>query len=152
MRNFKNCTQVLDNQLNRQASELVSGQKEDSFSTQLAPRRKMSILYHIRLNEAKKFNNVEKSIEKVFIFYDYPMFLDKVIRDHLVTHRYRREHIESYCEDDCNDDEPIEKVIHVHEVCKFDDDSLRLDDLFRDDLVTYTLPRRKLNHVVMMYA
>ena len=26
----------------------------------------------------------------------------------------------------------------MHEVCKFDDDSLFLDDLFRDNLATYT--------------
>jgi len=56
----------------------------------------------------------------------------------LVTHRSRREQVESYCEDNCNNDKPIEKVIHVHEVCKFDDDFLCLDYLFRDDLVTYT--------------
>jgi len=37
-RKFRTSTQVLDNQPNRQASELVSGQKEDSFSTQLAHR------------------------------------------------------------------------------------------------------------------
>jgi len=86
------------------------------------------------------------------IFEDYPRFLDKVIRDHLATHKSRGEQIESYCEDDCNDDKPIEEVIHVHEVCKFDDDSLHLDDLFRDDLVTYTPQRRKLNYVVRMYA
>jgi len=30
----------------------------------------MSILDHIRLDEAKKFNNVEKPIEKVCIFDD----------------------------------------------------------------------------------
>ena len=83
---------------------------------------------------------------------DYPRFLYKVIRDHLTTHRSRRKLVESYCEDDCNDDRPIEEVICVHEVCKFDDDSLCLDDLFRDDLVTYTPPRRNLNHVVRMYA
>ena len=137
-KNFKTNTQVLDNQLNRQASEIVSGQKKIFFSTQLAPRRKMSILDHICLDEVKKFNNVEKPIEKVCIFDDYPRFLDKMTRDHLATHRSRREQDESYCEDDCNDDEPIEEVKHVHEVCKFDDDSLCLDDLFRDDLVTYT--------------
>ena len=39
-KNFKTSTQVLDNQLNRQASKLVSRQKEDSFSTQLAPDEK----------------------------------------------------------------------------------------------------------------
>jgi len=75
-----------------------------------------------------------------------------VIRNYLATHRSRREQVESYCEDDCNGDERIEKVIRVYEVCKFDDDSLYLDDLFRDDLVTYTPPRRKLNHIVRMYA
>ena len=32
----------------------------------------------------------------------------------------------------------------MHEVCKFDDDSLYLDDLFRDDLVTYTSPEEKV--------
>jgi len=80
----------------------------------------------------------------VCIFDDYPRFLDKVIRDHLTTYRSRREQVESYCEDDCNDDEPIEEVIHMHEVCKFDDDSLCLDDLFRDDLVTYTPPEEKI--------
>jgi len=32
----------------------------------------------------------------------------------------------------------------VHEVCKFDDDSRYLDDLFRDDLVTYTPPDEKV--------
>ena len=72
--------------------------------------RKMSILNHIRLNEAKKFNNVEKPIEKVCILDDYPRFLNKVIRDHLAIHRSRREQVESYCEDNCNDDKPIEEV------------------------------------------
>ena len=72
------------------------------------------------------------------------MFLVKVIRDHLATHKSRREPVESYCEDSYNDEEPIEKVIYVHEVCKFDDDSLYLDDLFRDDLVTYTPPEEKV--------
>ena len=67
-----------------------------------------------------------------------------MIRDHLSTHKSRREQVESYCEDDCNDDKPIKEVIHVHEVCKFDDDSLCLDDLFRDDLVTYTPPGEKI--------
>ena len=84
---FRISTQVSDKQLNRQANELVSGQKKDTFSTQLAPRQKISILNYIRLDEVRKFNKIEK---------------------------------------------PIEKVIHVHEVCKFDDDSLYLDDLFRD--------------------
>jgi len=98
----------------------------------------MSIVNHIRLDKAKKFNNIEKPIEEVCIFNDYPRFLDKVIRDHLATYTSHREQVELYCEDDCNGDEPIEKVIHVHEVCKFDDDSLCLDDMFRDDLVTYT--------------
>ena len=86
------------------------------------------------------------------IFDDYPRFLDKVIREHLTTHRSRGEQIDSYFKDDCNDEEPTEKVIHVHEMCKFDDDSLRLDDLFGYNLVTNTPPRRKLNHVVRMYA
>jgi len=112
----------------------------------------MSVLYHIRLDEAKKFNNIDKPINKVCIFDDYHRFLDKVIRNHLATYKSRRKQVESYCEDECNGDEPIEKIIHVHEVCKFDDDSLCLDDLFRDDLVTYTPPRRKLNHIVRMYA
>ena len=119
---------MLDNQLNRQATELDSGQKEDSFSTQLAPRRKMSIVDHIRLDETKKFNNVEEPIEKVCIFDDYPRFLDKVIKDYLVTRRSHRDQVESYCEDDCNDDKIIEEVIHVHEVCIFNDDSLCLYD------------------------
>ena len=44
---------MLDNQLNRQASELVNGQKEDSIATQFAPTQKMSILDYIRLDEAK---------------------------------------------------------------------------------------------------
>ena len=112
----------------------------------------MSILNHIRLDEAKKFNNIEKSIEEVYILDDYARFLDKVIKGYLATHRSRREQVESYCEDDCNDDKPIKEVIHVHEVAKFDDNSLCLDDLFRDDLVTYTPSRRKLNHVVRIYA
>ena len=89
--NFKISTQVLDNQLNKQANELVSGQKEDSFSTQLTPRRKMSILNHIRLKEARKFNNIEKLIEEVCILDDYPRFLDKVIRDYLATYISRKE-------------------------------------------------------------
>jgi len=121
---FKISTQVLDNQLNRQASELISGQKEDSFFGQLVPRWKIWILEHIRFDEAKKFNNVEKPIEEVCIFDDYPRFLGKVIRYHLATHRSHRKQVESHCEDNCNDDEPIEEVIHVHEVCKFVDDSL----------------------------
>ena len=149
---FRTSTELLDNQLNQQASELVNGQKEDSFSTQLAPRRKISILNHIRLEEAKKFNKVEKPIEKVCILDNYSRFLDKVLRNHLATHRSHREQVESYCEDDCNDEKPIEEVIHVHEVCKFDHDSLCLDDLFRDDFVTYTPPKRKLNHVAMMHV
>ena len=119
---------MLDNQLNIQASELVSGQKKDFFCTQLAPKRKMSILDHIRLDEAKKFNNVEKPTEKMCIFDEYPRFLDKVIRDHFVIYRSRRKQVESYYEDDYNDDEPIEEVIHAHEVCKFNDDSLCLYD------------------------
>ena len=174
---------MIDNQLNRQASELVSFRKRKIFSTQLSPRRKISILNRIRLDEAKKFNNVEKPIEEVCILDDYLKFLDKVIRVHLATHRSRREQVESYCKDDCNNDETIEEVIHVHEEYKFDDDSLCLDDLFRDDLVIYTPteekiescanlmmilyvwmtclemiwlhthpPRRKLNHIVRMYA
>ena len=76
---------MLDNQLNRQASMLVSVQKEDSCSTQLAPRRKISILNHICLDEEKKFNNIEKLTEKVCILDDYPKFLDKVIRDYFAT-------------------------------------------------------------------
>jgi len=106
---------VHDNQLNRQTNELVCGQKEDSFFTQLSPRRKMSILIHIRLDEVRKFNNIEKPIEEVCILDDYCRFLDKVIRDHLTIHRSRREQVESYCENDCNDNEPIQEVIHVHE-------------------------------------
>ena len=86
------------------------------------------------------------------IFDDYPRFLDSVIRDHLTTHRSHGEQIESYFKDDCNDDEPTEEVIHVHKVHNFEDDSLYLDDLFRDDLFTYTPPRRKLNYVMRMYA
>jgi len=66
----------------------------------------------------KKFNNVEKPIEEVCILDDYPRFLDKVIKDYLAKHRFRRG--------------------QVHEVCKFDDDSLYLDDLFNDELITYT--------------
>ena len=84
----------------------------------------MSILDHICLDEAKKFNNVEKPIEEVCTLDNYPRFLDKVIKDYLATHRSIREQVESYCEDDCNDDKSIEEVIHVHEVYKFDDDSL----------------------------
>ena len=77
----------------------------------------MSILDHIHLDEAKeKFNNIETPIEEVCIIDDYPRLLDKVIRDHLATHRSRREQVESYCEDDGNNDKPIEEVIHVHEV------------------------------------
>jgi len=79
----------------------------------------------------------------VNIFDDYPRFLEKVIRDHLATYRSHREQVKSYCEDDCNDDEPIGEVIHVHKVCNFDDDSPSLDDLFRDNLVTYTSPEEK---------
>ena len=78
------------------------------------------------------------------IFDDYPRFLGKVIRYHLATHRSHRKQVESHCEDNCNDDEPIEEVIHVHEEYKFDDDSLCLDDLFRYDLVTYTPPEEKI--------
>ena len=63
-KNFKTSTQVRDNKLNRQANELVSGQKEDSFSTQLAPRWKMSIVGHIHLDEARKFNNIENLLRK----------------------------------------------------------------------------------------
>ena len=75
------------------------------------------------------------------IFNDYPRFLDKVIRDHLATYRSCREQVESCCEDDCNDGEPIEKVIYVHEVSKFNDNSLSCEDvcivdepLFLDEL------------------
>jgi len=110
------------------------------------------ILNHIRLDEAKKINNVEKPIEKVCIFDDYPRLLDKVIRDHLATYKSCRAQIESYCEDACNDNEPIDEVIYAHEVCKFDDDFLCLNDLFRDDWLHIHLSRRKLNHLVRLYA
>ena len=75
----------------------------------------MSILSHIRLKEARKFNNIEKPIEEVCILDDYPRFLDKVIKNYLATNRSHREQVESYCEDDCSDNKPIEEVIHVHE-------------------------------------
>jgi len=51
----------------------------------------MLILNHICLDEAKKFNNVEKPIKEVCIFNDYPRFLDKVIRNHLAAYRSHRE-------------------------------------------------------------
>ena len=95
------------------------------------------------MTKQKKFNNIEKFIEEVCIFDDYLRFLDKVIKDHLAIHKSRREKVESYWKDNCND-EPIEEVIHVHEVCKFDDDSLCLDDLFKDDLVTYLPSEEKV--------
>ena len=91
---------MLDNQLNRQGSELVSGPEEDSFSTRLAPRQNISILNHFRLDVAKKINNVKQPIAEVCIFDDYPRFLDKVIIEHLVIHISHREQIELYCEDD----------------------------------------------------
>jgi len=75
-----------------------------------------------------------------------------LFREDLDTHTPPKEQVESYCKDECNDEEPIEEVIHVYEVRKFDDDSLFLEDLFRDDLVTYIPQKRKLNHVVRMYA
>ena len=81
---------------------------------------------------------------------DYPRFLDKVIKDYLVAHRSRREQVESYCENDCNDDKPIEDVLHVHGRVNLMIPMFR--DLFRDDLLTYTTPRRKLNHIVSIYA
>ena len=47
----------------------------------------------------------EKTIEKMYIFDDYPRYLDKVIRDYLATLTPRIVQIESYCEGDCADDE-----------------------------------------------
>jgi len=110
---FRTITQVCDIQLNRQANKLVSRQKEDFFSTQLSPKRKISILDNICLDKARKFNNVEKSIDEVCILDDYSRFLYNVIKDHLATHRSHRDQVKSYCEDDYNDDKPIEEVIHV---------------------------------------
>jgi len=112
----------------------------------------MSILDHIRLDEVKKFNNVKKPIEKVCILNYYPRFLNKVIKDYLATHRSHREQVESYCEDNCNNDKPIEEVIHVHEVANL----MMIFYVWMTCLEMIWLhihpSRRKLNHVVRMYV
>jgi len=82
----------------------------------------ISILNHIRLHEANEFNNVDKPDEKVCILDDYRRFRDKLIRDHLAEYSPRREQVESYSEDKC------------------DDESLCLDEVFQDNWDTHTPP------------
>ena len=83
--------------------------------------RPMSILDHINMSihsiemsfestPSSYFNRIEeleyeKVVEEVCIFDDYPRFLDKVIRDHLVILTPHVEQVESYCKGDSDDDE-----------------------------------------------
>ena len=61
----------------------------------------MSILYHIRLHEENEFNT--EPDKKVCIFDDYRRYWDKLIRDQLAEYSPRREQVESYSEDKCDD-------------------------------------------------
>ena len=78
----------------------------------------MSILDHIRFHEENEFNNVDKPDEEVCILNDYHQFRDKLVRDHLAEYTPRKEKVESYSEDKC------------------DNESLCLDEAFQEDLDT----------------
>jgi len=86
----------------------------------------MSILDHISLHVVNLFNNVDKPNEEVGILDDYHRFRDKLIRDHLAEYTHRREQVETYSEDKC------------------DDESLSLDEMFQDVWDTYTPPKKKV--------
>ena len=85
--------------------EHISVSTHSIKSTQSVPGPKSSILEHIHFHEAKKFNTFEKPVEEVCILDDYPRYLDKVIRDHLAIHTPSVEQVESYCENEYDDDE-----------------------------------------------
>ena len=112
--------------LEMMVNELAVEQEEDSFSTQpvLDPKpnrpisiqehinrdrmekiqsgKPMSILDHIRLHEENEFNN--EPDQEVCELNDYRWFWDKLIGDHLIKYTPRREQVESYSEDKCDDE------------------------------------------------
>ena len=114
--------------LEMMANKLAIEQKEDPFFTQpvLDPKpnrpmsiqehinrdrmkkvqngKPMSILNQIHFHEANKFNNVDMPDAEVCILDDYRRFQDKLIRDHLAEYSPRREQVESYSEDKCDDE------------------------------------------------
>jgi len=47
-------------------------------------------------------------------------------------------------------EELVDEVVHVHEVCKFDDDPLCLDGLLRDDLIAHTPLLEQIDQTVRM--
>ena len=84
----------------------------------------MSIIDHIRLHEANKFNKVDKPNEEVCILDDYRQYQDKLIREQLAEYSPHREQVESYSEDKC------------------DNEFLCLDEVFQDNLNTNTPPKK----------
>ena len=111
---------VLDPKPNRSMSILKHINRDRRKTVQ--SKKPMSILDHIHLHEENKFNNEPN--KEVCELNDYRRYRDKLIREQLAEYSHRREKVESYSEDKC------------------DDESLCLDEVFQDNLDTHMPPRK----------
>ena len=84
----------------------------------------MSIQDQNRLYEETKFNNEPN--EEVYELNDYRRYRDKLIWEEFAEYSPRREQVESYSEDKC------------------DNESLCLNEVFQDNLDTHTPPKERV--------
>ena len=115
--------------LNRIANEVVSGQANNSLSTQSVPGPKPSILEHIHFH-AKKFK-IFRSDEQIDDHID--VSTHSIEMPFESTPSFHLNRIKEF-----EHEKPVEKVVKVHEVYKLDKDHRCLDKVIRNYLATHT--------------